>query len=84
MALEAMHRELRAQLLNVGATPPQEVAWQEAWDIAQARNSEPLPCPACLVATDQISRVSPRDSAGGMANGRCDVCKAAYQWPEPD
>lgn len=82
MALERMHDVLHARLLADGATPPQEVAWQKLWDSALDRTGEPLPCPACFVATGQPSRVSPRNNVGGMAAARCDVCKADFQWPD--
>ena len=82
MALERMHDVLRARLLADGATPSQEVAWQKLWDLARDKSGEPIPCPACFVATGQANRVSPRDNVGTMAVGRCDVCKAVFQWPD--
>lgn len=85
MALEAMHAVLYERLGTEGAREAQKAIWQALWNEATKQHpGEPLPCPVCFTLTSEQNRVVALENRGGMARGRCEVCRTEYRWADSD
>jgi hypothetical protein len=79
MALEGMHRELRAHLDGNSATVAQIVAWQDLWDCAHVRTGYPMPCPKRFLE-GEVARLEPGSSVGDIGRAQCQGCHTVFEF----